>query len=142
MEKPVYDALADAAQKSGIIDPDLLHVTEFRDTIAAITVTKDGVPDKAAIEAAVAKMKARKPAFFVANDWAAMDDATFREREAKFRAGLRKSRPMPHLPASGTVNYALMSADDFAKADAFIRGRTNDASVFARVNHKHQGDQQ
>ena len=137
MEPRIEAALREAAREAQALDTDIVALAPFADLVSAVTVEGDRVTGASE---AVAAMRKRKPKLFVEQDWARIgqDDEAFQRREAAFRDGLRTSRA-PFAPTPKGLDYSLLTDAEFEKADAFLRGSSNDDSALRRAAERQGG---
>jgi hypothetical protein len=131
MEKPVLDALRAAAEAAHCIDPDVVVIPEFSEAAGLVQTGADGTIDPASVQAAISKMRETKPAFFRQRDFAKMGPARFAEAETALLESTRKPRSIGSEIPKG-LDYSTLSDREFQQADRYLRGATNDASVFRR----------
>lgn len=138
MEPKIEHALREAAREAQALDPDVVTFDVFSDLTAKVTLNGDQVTGAAE---AVEEMRRRKPVLFKERDWAriAQEPQEYQRREEAFREGLRTSRRFT-VPPKGDVDYGLFSDADFEAADRYLRGSSNDDTVFRRARASQRGN--
>jgi hypothetical protein len=130
MEPVIEAALRDAAVKAFAVDADIVTLPEFGDAVAAVTV-ENGEVDSASLNAAISTMRALKPELF--RPWDALSDQDFEKRERAFREGLFRARSLGPSPVPKDFDFGSLSPEEFDKADRYMRGVSNDDSVFRKA---------
>jgi hypothetical protein len=136
MDEKLENALAAEAERQGAIDPDVIRIAEFGQIVEE---AKAG--DPLSVAAAVRKMIEAKPVLFNRVDFGQLSGAAYQSAEERFRAGLRKSRPIGKTDFAD-LDAGRLSAEEFHALDRCIRGESNSwdrsALVRARARQRHE----
>jgi hypothetical protein len=135
MTPEIESALRAAASELACIDPDIVTLPVFREIVDAVISTDPNALAQSA-EKAVREMKRHRPVMFKEQDFEKMTSAQYYSAEAKLKATIRKA-PKPSSAIPKDLDWATdLSADEFEAADKYLRGASNDTSVFKCVEKR------
>jgi hypothetical protein len=128
--KLVDAALAAAADRAGVIDPDVLRLVDR----GAVTVSDSG--DVAGAEDAISKLRTAKPHLF--RDWSKLSEDDFDRHETESIRNQRAPEPRVH---NYGVDAADLSDSEMESLNRLVRGRGDsyDEGVIAGARRRQGG---
>jgi hypothetical protein len=138
-EELLHEALAQEAERLGVIDLDILQA--YPEELKGAKLGADGKPDVASIVGAIRKIKSRVPALFKEQDFSKMDSAQYAEAEKKFREKLsRHARPEARSEYK-SLDAALLTDEEAGALRRHLSGTRNsfDKSLLEQALRRQQG---